>query len=117
MGLAGSGVGTRVANAKSEDVPLADKVPTKKLGTTGYDIPILLMGGAIKFDPTFDRMLHSAHKDGKFYIDTAEAYAGGQSLIIKFGNGAPDEEMGLLGLRRCGGLAGPDGPYWFVSDD
>ncbi len=79
LGVAGTAAGTRTVNAQSDDVPLADKVPTKKLGTTGYDIPILLMGGATKFDPTFDRMLHRAHKDGMFYIDTAEAYASGQS--------------------------------------
>ena len=59
----------------------AEKVPTRKLGTTGEDIPILFMGGSQKFDPVYDRMLHRAYQEGVFYIDTAQAYANGQSHV------------------------------------
>lgn len=81
LGLAGSSMGIGKVAAAAADVPLADKVPTKVLGATGAKIPVLLMGGAQKFNPTYDRMLHRAFKDGMFYIDTAEEYANGQSHV------------------------------------
>ncbi len=69
------------ASAQTLEVPLAKKVPTHKLGTTGADVPILLMGGSMKFDPTFDKMLHRAFKMGMTYIDTGTKYANGQSHV------------------------------------
>lgn len=80
-GALGATVGVKTAQAQEPTVPLLDKVPTKKLGTTGADIPIMLMGGSQKFDPVFDKMLHRAYKMGMYYIDTAEAYANGQSHV------------------------------------
>lgn len=83
-GAAGVGLGITLAqDATAQDAApvLAAKVPTHKLGTTGEDIPILLMGGSQKFDPTFDKMLHRAHKIGMFYIDTGKKYANGQSHV------------------------------------
>lgn len=80
-GLAASGTLAQQAVAQKPDTELLPKVPTKKLGTTGEDIPILLMGGSQTFDPVFDKMLHRAYKMGMFYIDTAEEYANGQSHV------------------------------------
>lgn len=54
-------------------------VPTTELGTTGKQIPILLLGCSQKFDPKYDKVLHRSYKMGINYLDTAQAYANGQS--------------------------------------
>ena len=84
-GVAAAGAGLRPVLAQetpaagTPTVPLLETVPRRKLGKTGETIPILFMGGSQTFDPTYDRMLHRAFKLGINYIDTAEAYANGQS--------------------------------------
>ena len=55
------------------------RVPRKQLGTTGVEIPIILMGGSQKFDPRYDKTLHRAFQMGVNYVDTAQMYAQGQS--------------------------------------
>ncbi len=55
------------------------KVPRKDLGSTGVDIPIILMGGSMTFDPQYDKRLHRAYQLGVDYFDTAQIYAAGQS--------------------------------------
>jgi hypothetical protein len=57
----------------------APTVPRRKLGATGQEIPILLMGCAQKFDEKYDKVLHRAFKDGVDYLDTALVYEDGQS--------------------------------------
>ncbi len=57
----------------------AARVPRRTLGSTGQEIPILLMGCAQKFDPKYDKLLHRAFKDGVDYLDTALVYEDGQS--------------------------------------
>lgn len=57
----------------------AARVPRKTLGSTGQQIPILLMGCAQKFDEKYDKLLHRAFKDGVDYLDTALVYEDGQS--------------------------------------
>ncbi len=79
-GVAAAGVG--LSPAMAQDAAAAPTtVPRRKLGKTGETVPVLLMGGSQKFDPTFDKMLHRAFKLGMTYIDTAESYAGGQSHV------------------------------------
>lgn len=56
----------------------ANTVPRKQLGTTGADIPIVVLGCSQKFDPTYDKVLHGCFKEGVNYLDAAQAYAGGQ---------------------------------------
>jgi predicted aldo/keto reductase-like oxidoreductase len=68
------------SEAKAEIVAEA-KVPRKKLGATGEDVPILLLGCAQRFDPVYDRILHRAFKEGVEYLDTALRYAEGQSHL------------------------------------
>ncbi len=79
VAAAGAGLGQAMAQDAAA-APLAT-VPRRKLGKTGDTVPVLLMGGSQKFDPTFDKMLHRAFKLGMNYIDTAESYANGQSHI------------------------------------
>jgi uncharacterized protein len=88
LGLIGTGVTscTRTEEAEASDTPeasapgpLLPAVPRRKLGSTGETVPILLLGCAQKFDPTYDKLLHRAYKEGVDYLDTALSYAGGQS--------------------------------------
>ncbi len=78
---AGAAVGPVFAQDAAPDAAATQTVPRRKLGKTGETIPVLVMGGSQKFDPTFDKMLHRAFKMGINYIDTAESYAGGQSHV------------------------------------
>jgi predicted aldo/keto reductase-like oxidoreductase len=73
------GAAAQEPKATAEKVP--DKVPRKKLGTTGETVPILLLGCAQRFDPVYDRILHRAFKEGVDYLDTALRYAEGQSHL------------------------------------
>ena len=57
------------------------KVPRRKLGKTGQEIPILLVGGGVDFDPVFDPKLAEALAFGVNYIDTADCYNGGKSEL------------------------------------
>lgn len=76
IGAAGS---TQLAQAQAEEVAKLDKVPRRKLGTTGETVPLIFMGGSITFDPKYDKMLHRAHARGVDYIDTGKVYAKGQA--------------------------------------
>jgi len=79
-GAVAAGAGLAPLMAQEAAAPTST-VPRRKLGKTGETVPVLLMGGSQKFDPTFDKMLHRAFKIGMNYIDTAESYAGGQSHV------------------------------------
>lgn len=63
--------------AAGAETPLP-QVPRRVLGKTGKKIPILLMGGAMGFDPRFDPRLAEAVKLGVDYVDAADCYAGGR---------------------------------------
>ena len=69
--------------ASAEDTaatPAPDaKVPRKKLGKTGVEVPILLMGTCQQLDPKYDKRLHRAYKLGVDWIDTARMYDNYQS--------------------------------------
>ena len=81
VGMAG-GIGTPIALAEDpSSAKVSNKVPRKQLGTTGEEIPILLLGCAQKFDAKYDRILHRAFAEGADYLDTALAYADGQSHV------------------------------------
>lgn len=65
-----------LAQSGAADLP---QVPRKPLGKTGFDVPILGMGGSQKFDPRYDKRLHRAFAMGINYFDTSETYSNGQS--------------------------------------
>lgn len=84
--VAGAGViGTAIGAGKAdaEVTKLAAErgslVPRKKLGATGAEIPVVLLGCSQRFDPQYDTTLHRAFKAGVNYLDTAQSYANGQS--------------------------------------
>lgn len=74
-----AGATGRTARADDDEEAPAERVPRRQLGSTGEEIPILLMGCAQRFDPRFDRRLHRAFQEGVDYLDTALTYAGGES--------------------------------------
>src|SRR5262249_10873975 len=59
------------------------QVPRRKLGKTGREIPILLMGTAMRLDPRFDPKLAEGLRFGVNYFDTADCY-GSESPIGSF---------------------------------
>lgn len=67
------------ARKQAEGAAPATKVPRKVLGDTKKDIPILLQGCAMKFDPKYDKILHRGFEEGVNYLDTALMYADGES--------------------------------------
>ncbi len=71
-----SGGEARAKPKKAEKLP---QVPRKKLGKTGQDVPILLMGGAMNLDQRFDPKLAECLRFGVNYFDVADCYAGGTS--------------------------------------
>ena len=77
MALAGGAASAETQKA-FQIAQAANTVPRKKLGNTGADIPIIVLGCSQKFDPTYDKVLHGVFKEGVNYLDAAQAYAGGQ---------------------------------------
>ena len=57
------------------------QVPRRRLGKTGREVPILLMGCGIHLDQRFDPKLAEALRFGVNYFDTAASYAGGTSEV------------------------------------
>ncbi|MEI6085810.1 MAG: aldo/keto reductase, partial [Verrucomicrobiota bacterium] len=70
-----------VQAAETPAEPVLPKVPRRVLGKTKETVPILLLGGAMKFDPVFDPRLAEGLRFGANYIDTADCYANGTSEI------------------------------------
>jgi predicted aldo/keto reductase-like oxidoreductase len=79
----GTAAGASLLEAPSALAAAADsglpQVPRRRLGKTGRDVPILLMGGSMSFDQRFDPKLAECLRFGVNYFDTADCYAGGGS--------------------------------------
>jgi len=81
----GAGVGMLSAAPKAyaQDAAnppaLEGKIPRRKLGNTGIDVPILIMGCCQTLDPKYDKRLHRAYQLGIEHLDTAQMYSDGQS--------------------------------------
>jgi uncharacterized protein len=67
---------TALAGEKDAQLP---QVPRRRLGKTKRDVPILLMGGAMRLDQRFDPKLAECLRFGVNYFDVADCYAGGTS--------------------------------------
>ncbi len=78
LGLSGGAAHARESDRALQIAQATNTVPRKPLGSTGADIPIVVLGCSQKFDPTYDKVLHGAFKEGVNYLDAAQAYAGGQ---------------------------------------
>ncbi|MAE72096.1 MAG: hypothetical protein CME06_16710 [Gemmatimonadetes bacterium] len=122
--LAGAAVGLSAPDQKAsaQDLwseKLARDIPRRKLGRTGAKVPILNLGCAQSFDPTYDKLLHRAFAEGIDYFDTARVYAEGAShrgianflpqiggrdkiwLTSKESAGRPSVAAYTAGLDRC----------------
>src|SRR5262249_23685610 len=62
--------------AAAEPVP---QVPRRRLGKTNREVPILLMGGAMRLDQRFDPKLAECLRFRVNCFDVADCYAGGTS--------------------------------------
>jgi uncharacterized protein len=78
VAAAGAALGTLAPRDALAEEP-APQVPRRRLGKTGKEIPILLMGGAMQLDQVLDPKLGEALRHGINYFDTADCYAGGTS--------------------------------------
>ena len=59
----------------------AAKVPRKVLGKTNKRVPILMMGGSMPIDLTFDTKFAEAFRHGVDYFDTSRVYVGGNGEV------------------------------------
>lgn len=78
LGFAGGAAHARESDRAMQVAQTVNTVPRKKLGSTGQEIPIIVLGCSQRFDPTYDKVLHGAFKEGVNYLDAAQAYGGGQ---------------------------------------
>ena len=89
MGAAGAGsifaltkaeAGLKEPNAPSEEEPKYPQVPKRKLGKTGFEVPVLSHGMAYNLLEN-QVVLRAAVQRGVTYLDTANGYAGGNSEL------------------------------------
>jgi predicted aldo/keto reductase-like oxidoreductase len=78
------GVAAHGAEGHTPATPKLPQVPRRILGKTGRSVPILLMGGAMDFNPKFDARLAECLRFGVNYIDEADCYQNGTSEV-RFG--------------------------------
>jgi predicted aldo/keto reductase-like oxidoreductase len=55
------------------------RMPTRELGNTGVQVPILHLGTAQRLDPKYDKVLHRSFQEGVTWFDTALSYGWGSS--------------------------------------
>ncbi len=73
--ITAASAGPLIGKEDKKDEP---KMPTCPLGETGYDVPILSMGGQVDYTRNL-LLLKTALKHGVSYWDTARSYSGGNS--------------------------------------
>ncbi len=76
--LAAASLGVPTA-AAAERKPSSAKVPTKQLGVTGIQIPIIELGTSQTLDAVYDKKMHLCYREGVTMIDTALVYGWGAS--------------------------------------
>jgi hypothetical protein len=54
-------------------------IPTRELGSTGVQVPILHLGTAQRMDPRYDKVMHRCFQEGVTWFDTALSYGWGSS--------------------------------------
>lgn len=85
-------------------------IPTRQLGNTGVQVPILQLGTAQNLDPQYDKVMHRSFQAGVTWFDTALSYGWGAShrAIANFLTQIDDRKALWLtsksGARRVSGL-------------
>lgn len=77
-GLASGAVVTGLTSASAQALP---QVPRRILGKTKKSVPILMMGGSMPIDVTFDLKFAEAFRYGVNYFDTSRIYVGGNGEV------------------------------------
>ena len=54
-------------------------IPTRELGNSGVQVPILQLGTAQRLDPRYDKVMHRSFQEGVTWFDTALSYGWGSS--------------------------------------
>jgi predicted aldo/keto reductase-like oxidoreductase len=54
-------------------------IPSRELGSTGIQVPILQLGTAQRLDPRYDKVMHRSFQEGVTWFDTALSYGWGAS--------------------------------------
>jgi uncharacterized protein len=57
----------------------ATGMPSRELGNTGIQVPILQLGGSQRLDPKYDKVMHRSFQEGVTWFDTALSYGWGSS--------------------------------------
>ena len=60
------------------------QIPRRVLGKTGRSIPILLVGGSMRWDRNFDQKMPEALRFGANYFDSARNYEGSEIALANF---------------------------------
>lgn len=97
-------LGTSAADRlDAEEKAPRPQVPRRRLGKTGEQVPILLAGGAMKFDPVFDPRLAECLKHGVNYFDVADCYMDGaaESGLGAFLNRARRRKDSWITTKSC----------------
>jgi|TARA_Y100000310_G_scaffold278729_1_gene297409 hypothetical protein len=76
--LAAAALGTPAA-AAAEGSPTTGAVPTRQLGRTGIQVPIIQLGTSQRLDAVYDKKMHLCYREGVKMIDTALVYGWGAS--------------------------------------
>ena len=87
-------------------------MPSRELGNTGFQVPILQLGTAQRLDPRYDKVMHRSFQEGVTWFDTALSYGWGAShrAIANFLTQIGDRKRLWLtsksGSERVAGLQG-----------
>ncbi|MCH9675142.1 MAG: aldo/keto reductase [Gammaproteobacteria bacterium] len=81
LGVAGTSSIANAATLSDDSLVVAQRqpMPTRTLGRTGVDVPILHLGTSQSLDPTYDKVMHRCYKSGVTWFDTALSYGWGAS--------------------------------------
>ena len=71
FGLAGELAAARGAGTRS--------IPSRELGNSGIQVPILHLGTSQRLDQSYDKVLHRSFREGVTWFDTALSYGWGSS--------------------------------------
>lgn len=65
--------------AASQQLVARTSMPTRTLGKTGEQVPIMHLGTSQRLNPQYDKVMHRSFKSGVTWFDTALSYGWGSS--------------------------------------
>ena len=76
---AGALAGAAQTASSGKGASVSASMPTRPLGRTGVELPILHLGTSQDLDPVYDKVMHRSFKAGVTWFDTALMYGWGAS--------------------------------------